>query len=463
MVFTTAAMIKNYVIDTNVMIHDPKFLYNFEDNNIVIPIIAVEELDKLKKAPGVVGYHARSVLKELNKVRQYGNFLEGISLPNGGTIRIEMNHMDLSVLPDGMDRQTNDNKILTIAKNIALADADKPTIIVTKDMCMTVKGEALGLTVQDYQNDKVHTEDLYKGYSEIYLSSEQINNIFKKGIELPGEIADAVYPNHFFHIKSHDNSSHEILAKYKNGKIVPLEYTNTAAWGLKPINREQKMAFELLFDTNIHFASILGGAGSGKSILCVAYGLQSVLEKGLYRKIIFVRPVVPAGNDIGYLPGDEKDKLKPWMSALYDTVDNLFHNKIKHGEEDGPRVYKRGEKPDFSVEQFIDTYREMGLLEMKTFNYMRGRTLANALVIVDEAQETTPHLAKLMLTRAGEGSKFLFIGDPSDNQIDNVLVDSRSNGLVYTVDRMKSFDITGHITLQQVERSPLAQLAEKYM
>lgn len=463
MVFTTAAMIKNYVIDTNVMIHDPKFLYNFEDNNIVIPIIAIEELDKLKKAPGVVGYHARSVLKELNKVRQYGNFLEGISLPNGGTIRIEMNHMDLSVLPDGMDRQTNDNKILTIAKNIALSDSDKPTIIVTKDMCMTVKGEAMGLIVQDYENDKVHTDQLYKGYSEIYLSSEQINNIFRKGMEPPVEIADAIYPNHFFHIKSHDNSSHEILAKYKNGRIVPLEYGNTTAWGLKPINREQKMAFELLFDNNIHFASILGGAGSGKSILCVAYALQSVLEKGLYRKIIFVRPVVPAGNDIGYLPGDEKEKLKPWMSALYDTVDNLFHNKSKHREEDGPRVYKRGEKPDFSVEQFIDTYREMGLLEMKTFNYMRGRTLANALVIVDEAQETTPHLAKLMLTRAGEGSKFLFIGDPSDNQIDNVLVDSRSNGLVYTVDRMKNFAITGHITLQQVERSPLAQLAEKYM
>ena len=456
-------MIKNYIIDTNVMIHDPKFLYNFQDNNIILPIIAIEELDKLKKAPGVVGYHARSVLKELNKVRKYGNFLEGITLPNGGTLRIEMNHMDLTVLPDGMDRHSNDNKILTIAKNVALADVEKPTIIVTKDMCMTVKGEAIGLKVQDYENDKVHTDELYKGYSQIYLSSNEINNIFKKGIEPPEEIMGTLYPNQFFHIKSHDNSNHEILAKYKNGKIVPLEHSNATAWGLKPINREQKMAFELLFDTNIHFATILGGAGSGKSILCVAYALQSVLEKGLYRKIIFVRPVVPAGNDIGYLPGDEKDKLKPWMSALYDTVDNLFHNKSKYREDDGPKVYKRGEKPDFSVEQFIDTYREMGLLEMKTFNYMRGRTLANALVIVDEAQETTPHLAKLMLTRAGEGSKFLFVGDPSDNQIDNVLVDSRSNGLVYTVDRMKSFDITGHITLQQVERSPLAQLAERYM
>ena len=221
------------------------------------------------------------------------------------------------------------------------------------------------------------------------------------------------------------------------------------------------MAFELLHDPDIHFGTILGGAGSGKSILSIAYALQSVLEKRIYRKIIFVRPVVPAGNDIGFLPGEEKDKLKPWMSALYDAVDNLFDNKQKY-KEDRNTDYRK-EKPDFSVEHFIDTYREAGLLEMKTFNYMRGRTLSNTLVIVDEAQETTPHLAKLMLTRAGKESKFIFLGDPSDNQIDNVLVDSKSNGLVYTVDRMKHFDITAHITLQQVERSPLAQLSEKYM
>jgi len=462
-VISTNTMVKNYIIDTNVMIHDPMFLYNFDDNDIIIPIVTIEELDKLKKAEGMVGYHSRRVLKELNKIRQYGNFLEGIRLPNGGTIRIEMNHMDFSVLPDGMDRHINDNKILAIALNISKLDVHKPTILVTKDMCMSVKGESLGLIIQDYENDKIRTDELYRGYSEIYLTSEEINRIYREGIALPENLNEAIFPNHFFHIKSTDTINHEILAKFKNKKIIPLEYSNETTWGLKPINREQKMAFELLHDPDIHFGTILGGAGSGKSILTIAYALQSALEKGIYRKIIFVRPVVPAGNDIGFLPGEEKDKLRPWMSALYDAVDNLFDNKQKYKEAKTTGCFGNEKKPDFSVEHFIDSYREAGLLEMKTFNYMRGRTLSNALVIVDEAQETTPHLAKLMLTRAGEGSKFIFIGDPSDNQIDNVLVDSKSNGLVYTVDRMKNFDITAHITLQQVERSPLAQLAEKYM
>ena len=459
---STKTMVKNYIIDTNVMIHDPMFLYNFDDNDIIIPIVTIEELDKLKKSEGMVGYHARRVLKELNKIREYGNFLEGIRLPNGGIIRVELNHMDFSVLPDGMDRQINDNKILAMALNISKIDAHKPTILVTKDMCMSVKGESLGLIVQDYENDKIRTDELYNGFSEIYLTSEQINSIYNEGLALPENLNETVYPNHFFHIKSQDNISHEVLAKFKNGKIIPLQYSNEITWGLKPINREQKMAFEILHDPDIHFGTILGGAGSGKSILTIAYALQSVLEKGIYRKIIFVRPVVPAGNDIGFLPGEEKDKLKPWMSALYDAVDNLFDNKQKYKE--GKREnYRKDKMSDFSVEHFIDTYRDAGLLEMKTFNYMRGRTLSNALVIVDEAQETTPHLAKLMLTRAGEGAKFIFIGDPSDNQIDNVLVDSKSNGLVYTVEKMKKFNITAHITLQQVERSPLAQLAEKYM
>ncbi|RQD67095.1 MAG: PhoH family protein [Tindallia sp. MSAO_Bac2] len=456
-------MIKNYVIDTNVMIHDPLFLYNFQDNHLILPLVTVEELDGLKKASGMVGYHARQVLKELNKVRQYGDFVEGIRLPSGGLIRIEMNYVDITNLPEGMDSKKNDNRILSIAKAVAEKDNERPTILVTKDMCMTVKADALGLTVQDYETDKIHADDLYQGYSELMMPSDEINKIFSGGLEIPGNLPESVYPNHFFHIKSQDQSGHEILAKVKNNLIQPLEYSNENTWGLKPINREQKMAMELLHDPTVHFASIMGGAGSGKSILSIAYALQSVLEKNIFRKIIFVRPVVPAGNDIGYLPGEEREKLKPWMQALYDSVDNLFDQKQKNKKEDNIRHFSKGEKPDFSVEHFINTYMDAGVLEMKTFNYMRGRTLANSLVIVDEAQETTPHLAKLMLTRAGEGSKFLFIGDPSDNQIDNVLVDSKSNGLVYTVDRMKPFEITGHITLRQVERSPLAQLAEKNM
>lgn len=230
------------------------------------------------------------------------------------------------------------------------------------------------------------------------------------------------------------------------------------------------MAFELLMDPDIHFVSITGGAGSGKTILSTAVALQKVIEENVYRKIVFVRPVIPAGNDIGFLPGTEEEKLRPWMGSFYDAIENLVDYKYssrkvkdKNGKNkrNGENVEK--ENPEFNVDDFIDQFRRQGAIETKTLTYMRGRTFSDSLVIVDEAQEITPHLAKLMLTRAGFGSKFVFIGDPSDNQIDNILVDAKSNGLVYAVEKMKPFDITGHVTLNQVERSPLAKLAEKYM
>jgi PhoH-like ATPase len=225
------------------------------------------------------------------------------------------------------------------------------------------------------------------------------------------------------------------------------------------------MAYELLMEPEVHFVSITGGAGSGKTILATAVALQKVIEQGQYRKIVFVRPVVAAGNEIGYLPGTEEEKLRPWMGSFYDAIENLVDKKVlkkqKEVQAKGRVVYS--EKPEFSVDDFIDQYRRYGVIETKTFTYMRGRTLSDALVIVDEAQEITPHLAKLMLTRAGFGSKFVFIGDPSDNQIDNVLVDAKSNGLVYTIEKMKPSRLTGHVSLKQVERSPLAKLAEGTM
>ena len=458
-------MVKNYVIDTNVMIHDPYFMYQFEENEIIIPLVTLEELDGLKKAEGVVGYHARKVLNELASIREEGDLLRGIPLPSGGSIRVETNYVDVMNLPTDMDPKKNDNRILSVVKGIAEREKEKPTILVTKDMCMTVKADALGIKVEDYETDKISTDDLYQGYQEMYLPSKLIDEMYQGGIsveELPEERGD-LYPNQFIHIKSHDQMGHESIGKVQNGKVVPLEYTGEYTWGLKPLNMEQTMAMELLHDPKVSFLSIIGGAGSGKTILSIAYALQSVLENNRFRKIIIVRPVVPAGHDIGYLPGEEKEKLKPWMQAFYDAIDNLFDAKQKEEKQERWRKDFHGGKPTFNVDHFIQTYMEAGIIEMKTFNYMRGRTLSNALVIVDEAQETTPHLAKLMLTRAGEGTKFLFLGDPSDNQIDNVLVDSKSNGLVYTVDRMKRFEITGHITLNQVERSPLAKIAEMGM
>ncbi|MFW6007628.1 MAG: PhoH family protein [archaeon] len=451
-------MIKNYVIDTNVIIHDPSFLERFKNNNIIIPIMVIEELDNKKKAKGMVGYNARMAARKIKALIEdnKNNFNKGIKLPNGGTVRVELDHLDMSTLPDAIHQDKYDNKILAVTLNLQNEDKEKPTILVTKDIYMTIKAISLGLKVEDYQNDKIMVKELYKGYDNIMLESKKINEIYQDGVELPEEYKKEVYPNMFFEVHSVNNINHSTLVRYDGKKLVPLKYSNETSWGLRPINREQYMAYELLMDPNIHFVTIAGGAGSGKTILSTSVALQKVIDEEIYDKIVFVRPVVPAGNDIGFLPGSEDEKLKPWMGSFYDSINNLYTGK-NHKKESNKSDNK------FTVDDFIDMYRQIGVIETKTLTYMRGRTFNRSLVIVDEAQEITPHLAKLMLTRAGFDSKFVFIGDPSDNQIDNTLVDSKSNGLVYTIEKMKPYDITGHIQLKQVERSPLAKLAEKYM
>ena len=462
-------MIKNFIIDTNVMVHDPEFIYNFEDNNIIIPIICVEELDNLKKREGIVGYHARSAARELNNLRKFGNLHQGVKLPNGGTIRIELNNNDPSCLPNGFDFNKNDTKILAITKNIADGDKETPTVLVTKDLYMAIKSDALGIVAQDYQNDKVTADELYKGYRKIKLSKEDMDKIKNGGIPVPNGLDFTLCPNEFLDVTCLTDETYQVIGKFNGKEIIPLKYANEVAWGLVPINKEQKMAFELLMDPLIEFVSISGGAGSGKTILSTAVALQKVIEQGVFRRVIFVKPVVPAGDDIGFLPGTEEEKLRPWMGSFYDAIESLMDAKDVC-KKDRVKIKKNkkideydSKKSEVSVDDFIDQFRKSGAIETKTFIYMRGRTLSDALVIVDESQQTTPHLAKLMLTRAGFGSKFVFIGDPTDNQIDNTLVDEKSNGLVYTIEKMKPFDITGHVTLQQVERSPLAKLAEKFM
>jgi len=464
-------MIKNYIIDTNVMVHDPDFIYKFEDNNIIIPIICIEELDNLKKREGIVGYHARNAAREINNLRKTGDLHEGVTLANGGTIRIELNNSDTSCLPNGFDFTKNDTKILAITKNIAASNKDISTVLVTKDLYMAIKGDALGILTQDYQNDKITSDELYKGHRKITLSTKLMDEIKNGGIAMPSDFDFTLYPNEFLDITSSDDEEYELIGKFNGKAIVPLKFESEFAFGLTPINKEQKMAFELLMDPEIELVTISGGAGSGKTIISTAVALKKVIEQGLFRRIIFVKPVIPAGDDIGFLPGTEEEKLKPWMGSFYDAVENLMDAKDKAKKEKIKQKDKKIKKIDehevkrtqVTVDNFIEKFRKSGQIETKTFVYMRGRTLSDALVIVDESQQTTPHLAKLMLTRAGFGSKFVFIGDPSDNQIDNTLVDEKSNGLVYTIEKMKEFTSTGHVTLEHVERSDLSKLAEKSM
>jgi PhoH-like ATPase len=385
----------------------------------------------------------------------------------GGRLEIELNHNDPACLPNGLEFNKNDTKILAITKNIADANKDIPTILVTKDLYMAIKSDAMGIITQDYENDKITTEELYQGNREVIMSRSDIDRIRRGGMPLPLEWDFKVHPNEFFVIKTSKEDQEEFIARFDGKELIPLKYAQESAWGLTPINKEQLMAFELLMDPEIDFISLSGGAGSGKTIVSTAVALQKVIELGVYRRVIFVKPVVAAGEDIGYLPGTEEEKLRPWMGSFYDAVESLMDLKDSKKDRMKSKKSKKdefdGRKAEFSVDEFIEQFRRSGAIETKTFTYMRGRTLSDAIVIVDEAQQTTPHLAKLMLTRAGFDSKFVFIGDPTDNQIDNTLVDEKSNGLVYTIEKMKDFKITGHVTLRQVERSPLAKLAEKYM
>ncbi len=445
---------KNYVLDTNVLMHDPWCFKNFIGNDVYIPVTVLEELDHLKTRDGLPGYQAREAVRTLHRTidgcgRQYVS--SGIVLEKGIMLRVTYSESADRRFPFGEDK--NDNHILACALRLKETNPESETILVSKDVCLRIKAEICGITSQDYETDKIKTDELYSGQKALSLSDKSISSIYSGGAKLP-KGADLL-PNEFAVISTKDEDP--IITRYDGNRLVPLRYENLSAWGLRPINPEQVMAFELLMDPAVSFVSVTGGAGSGKTVLATAVALEKVLEQREYRKIVFVRPTVPAGNDIGYLPGTEEEKLRPWMGSFYDAIDFLMSS-----DRDGGRVKRAKRVEDgFQVEQFIDDFRRRGIFEIKSFTYMRGRTITDAIVIVDEAQEITPHLAKLMLTRAGKNSKFIFLGDPSDNQIDNVLVDSKSNGLVYVVERMKNHAITGHVTLKQVERSGLASLAEK--
>lgn len=411
--------------------------------------MVLEELDNLKNKDGIQGFQAREALRNLNAtIDGLGDLAISTGIPLDNQIRLFIyvneqaeQHMAL-----------NQNYILQATKNISLLNNTSTTLI-TKNLYLRINGKAMGLSCEDYETDKILSK-LYSGYATMQISEKKLDQIFDNGLKLTAE--HGLHPNQFVLVQSKEKERHKSIARLENSRLVPLQHDNKSAWGLRPINAEQKMAFELLMNPDIPFVSITGGAGCGKTIVATAVALEKVIEQKEYRKIVFVRPVSPAGDNIGYLPGNEEEKLRPWMGSFYDAIENLMNLESRTKKN-------KNSENNLQVDYFIEDLRKRGIIETKTFTYMRGRTLSDAFVIVDEAQEITPHLAKLMLTRAGNNTKFVLIGDPSDNQIDNAMVDSRSNGLVYTVEKLKSSSLTGHVTLNQVERSQLAGLAESVL
>ncbi|MEL6468189.1 MAG: PhoH family protein [Cyanobacteria bacterium J06623_4] len=442
-------MKKIYVLDTNVLLHDPDAMLRFEDNEVLLPITVIEELDRFKKRPEEMGRNARQTSRLLDSLRQRGSLTEGISLDNGGTLRVSLCRREtLDKLPAELTVGNGDNAILAVAIETK-KQCDCPVVMVSKDTNMRIKADTLGLTAEDYETDKIDVDDLYTGMGEVLMSAEQMDALFQPGgtsLADGGLSDDKFFPNQALTLVDVNNPSHTALALVRqDGRLTPLpKMPYNGISRIQARNREQRFAFSLLLDDSVPLVTLVGKAGTGKTLLAIAAGLQKVTEEKRYTRLLISRPVVPMGKDIGYLPGDMTEKLTPWMQPLYDNFDLIFNTQ---DTTDKPAHWRRGH----------EDLMEMGLLQIEALTYIRGRTIPRQFFVIDEAQNLTPHEVKTILTRAGEGTKIVLTGDTA--QIDNPYVDAASNGLTYVIERFRKNPLAGHITLYQGERSDLAAQA----
>ncbi|PLT27573.1 PhoH family protein [Peribacillus deserti] len=439
-------MTKIYILDTNVLLQDPHAIFSFEENDVVIPAVVLEEVDSKKRYMDEVGRNARQVSKLIDSFRSIGKLHEKIPLHNGGTLRIELNHRSFHQLQEIFVEKTNDNRILAVAKNLSIEEETKQNgkavILVSKDTLVRVKADAIGLTAEDFLSDRViETDHIYSGFQELYLSPEQVNSFYKDGELALGTIfpQSRFYPNQFLIMKNaHGGSSSALGMVDSTGqKVKKLVCDLDHVWGIKPRNVQQTIALELLLRRDIPLVTMVGKAGTGKTLLALASGLMQTEDLGLYKKLLVARPIVPVGKDLGYLPGEKDEKLRPWMQPVFDNLEYLFNTK-KPGELDA-------------------ILAGMGSIEVEALTYIRGRSIPEQFIIIDEAQNLTKHEVKTILTRVGERSKIVLMGDPE--QIDHPYLDEYNNGLTYVVEKFKDQNIAGHVKLIKGERSGLAQLA----
>jgi PhoH-like ATPase len=433
-------MKKTFILDTNVLLHDPKALLGFGENDVVVPIYCIEEIDQFKRDLSELGRNARQVSRMLDSFREKGNLGEGVTNEKGGVLRVSFTERGL---PKEMGANGDtDSRILAVALDVRDSVPAHSAIFVTKDSNLRIRADALGLAAEDYDSERVEISDLYTGYAELTVAGNVIDAFYKSGeAELPGT---EFFPNQYVLLKDESNPSHSAMGKVNAVKqrIVPLLRGNKeGVWGIRPRNSEQAFALDLLLNDDIKMVTMVGKAGTGKTLLAIAAGLQKTMEEGVFHKLLVSRPIFPLGRDIGYLPGDVEEKLNPWMQPIFDNVEFLMNLS---------RAEKRSGR---SHTELMD----LGILEIEPLTYIRGRSIPNQFIIVDEAQNLTPHEVKTIITRAGDGTKIVLTGDPY--QIDNPYVDSTNNGLVHVVNRFKQEKIAGHISMSKGERSELAELA----
>ncbi len=451
--------LKYFVLDTNVLLHNPAALFMFADNQVVIPFTVLEELDKFKKENDDVGRNARAVIRHLDRLRSRGKLNEGVEWNgHGGTIRVEFSCDDR---PKWLSEDKPDNRIIGVAWG--LLQAGKKVVLISKDINVRLKSDGLGIHTEDFEAQKVDADHLYSGYVSIQLDGELIDSLYdEKQLEiervepyLVKETDDQqqqridLHANQFVHLIDAADSSHSGLARRlgDTDHLIPVHGPRKPVFGILPRNLQQTMALDLLLDDDVKLVTLLGTAGTGKTLLAIAAGMLKVYTEQRYDKLLVARPIMPMGRDIGYLPGTKDEKLTAWMQPIFDNLGYLLSTRggmPQHAES-------------HSTEQRIENLLIAGQLVLEPLTYIRGRSIPHQFMIVDEAQNLTPHEVKTIVSRVGEGTKIVLTGDVG--QIDNPYLDASSNGLSYMVERLKGQDLVGHVTLSKSERSDLASLA----
>tara|TARA_Y100001937_G_scaffold128453_2_gene205199 strand:+ start:961 stop:2295 length:1335 start_codon:yes stop_codon:yes gene_type:complete len=437
---------KIYVLDTNVYLTDANSLESFGESDIVIPLKVLDEVDKHKKRQDPVGAHARKTIRKLDKLREHGNLHQGVSLGESMG-KVFAKTYDPFVLPDDLDLENADNQIIATALTEKNNNPKKNVIVVSRDINMRVKCDSLGLDCQDYSLERA-VEDvsgLYTGYMTHLVDDQIIDNVYNDSPYYIDDEEVKVNPNQFVMLVSNANDKKTALVRFLsyNQPVKKVGTFKRGVWDLRPRNKEQSFALDLLMDPNIPVVSLIGKAGSGKTLLALASALHQtfgeVANDRVYGRIVVTKPVEPVGKDIGFLPGTMEEKMLPWLAPIQDNLQFLFGND----------------------KMTLEMHMDEGRIEVEAMTYIRGRSISNAFIIIDEAQNMNRHEIKTVLTRVGEGTKIVLTGDIE--QIDNVYIDGTNNGLSYVVEKFKDQEIAGHITLLKGERSKVASVAAKLL
>ncbi len=449
-------MKKAFILDTNVLLFDPFAIYKLGGNDVIIPIVVIEEIDRFKREMSENGRHARQFSRLVDDMRKDGNLSQGVKLPNGGQLTVELGGGDVP-LPSELAMDKADNKILGLALMLKKEQPRRPIKFLTKDSNLRIKADALGVEAEDYEPSNVEPDELYSGMMTIKVDPTLVDEFYankripnsERIFEHDKEAGKNFHPNQYVILKDYANPTHTAMGRFSKelDSIVPLVKPAEGLWGIFPKNAEQAFAVDALLNDEIKLISLLGKAGTGKTLFAIAAGLAKTVDEGVYHRLLVSRPVFPLGKDIGFLPGTIEEKLNPWMQPIYDNVDFLFGSSANRN--------RRG------AGKGAQELMNQGLLQIEPLTYIRGRTIPQQYLIVDEAQNLTPHEIKTIITRAGDDTKIVLTGDSF--QIDNPYVDSANNGLVYLVDRFKGESISAHITFTKGERSKLSELASNLL